>query len=486
MKMDFDEDDLSSFTDLDDNGFPVSSSVDEESRGEEVEGGMSLPVGDVCSSTSDFAIDFYLSGTNWSELVRDEGDEVPKNGEKVKKALVQRDLFQVWGISKSSKRPGISIPSTPKKRQRSVIDDFASGSALVGERKGECNGRNRPRSCPFYKKIPGTSFTVDAFRYGAIDGCSSYFLSHFHYDHYGGLSKRWSHGNIYCTDLTARLLRSCLSVNPQYIFPLEINAEHVIEDIKVTLLEANHCPGAALILFRLKNGKCYLHTGDFRASKSMQLYPSLANHHIDLLYLDTTYCNPKYSFPSKDDVLAFVVRTTLKFLSKQPKSLIVVGAYSIGKEPVYLAISQALGVPIYANASRRKILQSFGWPELSKKLCSCTESSPLHVLPLSCLRYENLKEYLKTCKQQFQTVLAFRPTGWTYSESTASHLDLIKPVIKGDVTIYGVPYSEHSSFTELREFVKFLKPEKIIPTVNAGNAANRARMQSYFKEWLKV
>ncbi|XP_028550682.1 DNA cross-link repair protein SNM1 isoform X2 [Dendrobium catenatum] len=342
------------------------------------------------------------------------------------------------------------------------------------------------RSIRRFQLFLGTSFTVDAFRYGAIDGCSSYFLSHFHYDHYGGLSKRWSHGNIYCTDLTARLLRSCLSVNPQYIFPLEINAEHVIEDIKVTLLEANHCPGAALILFRLKNGKCYLHTGDFRASKSMQLYPSLANHHIDLLYLDTTYCNPKYSFPSKDDVLAFVVRTTLKFLSKQPKSLIVVGAYSIGKEPVYLAISQALGVPIYANASRRKILQSFGWPELSKKLCSCTESSPLHVLPLSCLRYENLKEYLKTCKQQFQTVLAFRPTGWTYSESTASHLDLIKPVIKGDVTIYGVPYSEHSSFTELREFVKFLKPEKIIPTVNAGNAANRARMQSYFKEWLKV
>ncbi|KAI0515780.1 hypothetical protein KFK09_008447 [Dendrobium nobile] len=54
------------------------------------------------------------------------------------------------------------------------------------------------------------------------------------------------------------------------------------------------------------------------------------------------------------------------------------------------------------------------------------------------------------------------------------------------ISVRGVPYSEHSSFTELREFVKFLKPEKIIPTVNAGNAANRARMQSYFKEWLKV
>lgn len=82
----------------------------------------------------------------------------------------------------------------------------------------------------------------------------------------------------------------------RYIYPLEFNTEHLIDGVKVTLLEANHCPGAALIHFSLPNDQCYLHTGDFRACKAMQAYHLLVNQRVNVLYLDTTYCDPKYRY----------------------------------------------------------------------------------------------------------------------------------------------------------------------------------------------
>ncbi|XP_059294393.1 DNA cross-link repair protein SNM1 isoform X1 [Lycium ferocissimum] len=376
-----------------------------------------------------------------------------------KRRLTQTNLFQLWGLEKPNLQQSNNNNKTATSQQR---------------------------LCPFYKNIPGTPFTVDAFCYGPVKGCSAYFLSHFHADHYIGLTKGWSHGPIYCTNLTARLLRICLNVTPSFICPLELGTENNVKGIKVTMLDANHCPGAAIIHFRLPNGQCYLHTGDFRASKLMQSYPLLASQRINILYLDTTYCNPKYRFPSKEDVLEFVVGVTRRYLNNHPKTIVVVGAYSIGKEHVYLAISKALGVKIYANASRRRVLRSFGWAGISENLSTNGKDTPLHILPISSLRFEMLQHYLASQDGQYTSMLAFRPTGWTYSETIGDNLNLIKPTSKGNITIYGVPYSEHSNFTELQEFVQFLRPEKIIPTVNVGNAVNRGKMQSYFQQWLKA
>ena len=77
--------------------------------------------------------------------------------------------------------------------------------------------------------------------------------------------------------------------------------------------------------------------------------------------------------------------------------------------------------------------------------------------------------------------LELRPTGWAFTK--AMEREGIEKVRvwsdNNDSThIYAVPYSEHSSFTELRAFVQALQPERVVPTVNAESRMARERVMA--------
>jgi len=50
--------------------------------------------------------------------------------------------------------------------------------------------------------------------------------------------------------------------------------------------------------------------------------------------------------------------------------------------------------------------------------------------------------------------------------------------------LLGVPYSEHSSYLEMKRFTQFIKADKILPTVYNGNARARQKMEGLFKSWM--
>jgi DNA cross-link repair 1A protein len=210
-----------------------------------------------------------------------------------------------------------------------LMSGHAEDAAWAAAAANEASSRGKPayqRTCPFYKIMPGLYICVDAFRYGKVEGQNAYFLSHFHSDHYIGLTSSWCHGPIYCSKVTANLVRQQLKVDPQWVVDLEFEKKVEIpntQGVYITMIPANHCPGSSLFLFEKTVGRGanpkvirILHCGDFRACPAHVNHPLLRpdivdaisgktrQQIIDTCYLDTTYLTPKYAFPSQDDVIS--------------------------------------------------------------------------------------------------------------------------------------------------------------------------------------
>lgn len=354
---------------------------------------------------------------------------------------------------------------------------------------------------------------VDAFCYAPRDDISVYLLTHFHSDHYGGLCKSWNNGSlIICTPITARLVQHKFKfpIEKMFVVP-EYGKEYTIpklKDIKVSVFDANHCPGAGIFVLKTKSFK-YLHCGDFRANMKMveelkNIYPS----GFDRCYLDTTYFNPKYSFPDQSDVIRYTsdwIKSKCKSHKSQQQRivdffrkkdihevkefLVVIGTYSIGKERVALGIAKGLNTKVYCSKEKYAMMKLFEWNEL-EDILECDENKAVecgvHLLPMQKLRKDLMKEYLKKYSSAYRSILVVQPTGWTYGytvspdsdphteEATYKRYDTGFNNVKRDEIRDGVvpyrripvAYSEHSSYAELVMFIRTLPVKKWIPTVN--------------------
>ncbi|PYH78806.1 putative DNA repair protein Pso2/Snm1 [Aspergillus uvarum CBS 121591] len=278
-----------------------------------------------------------------SEPEIDPDPEIKLEPEPPSKALARLDRA---AIARPAQRdPYTSGGTAARSAFSKLMAGNAEDSAWAAAAANEVASRGKQayqRTCPFYKIMPGFSICVDAFRYGAVEGCNAYFLSHFHSDHYIGLTGSWRHGPIYCSRATANLVCQQLKVNRKWLVPLEFEKKTEIPGTggaHVTIIEANHCPGSAIFLFEKTMGSGpskrthrVLHCGDFRASplhvQHALLRPEVVDlttgqrrqQHIDACYLDTTYLSPKYAFPSQEDVIQACADLCVELNEGQQKS----------------------------------------------------------------------------------------------------------------------------------------------------------------------
>lgn len=65
-------------------------------------------------------------------------------------------------------------------------------------------------------------------------------------DHTTGLYKSFSSGTIYTSKGTASLIVELMGVNQERVVALEMNKPHMVAGFELTLIDANHCPGAVM------------------------------------------------------------------------------------------------------------------------------------------------------------------------------------------------------------------------------------------------
>lgn len=243
----------------------------------------------------------------------------------------------------------------------------------------------------------------------------------------------------------------------------------------------------------LDNFELYVHTGDFRYSCEMKDDVFLRGFvGCNTVFLDTTYCNPKFVFPLQEESVDYVVSAIEKIGGEgfsgglEKRVLFLVATYVVGKEKILIEIARRCNRKVYVDARKMEVLRVLGCGE-SGVFTEDENESDVHVVGWNVLgetwpyfrpNFVKMKEIM--VERGYNKVVGFVPTGWTYEVKR----NKFAVRSKDSCEIHLVPYSEHSNYNELREYVKFLRPKRVIPTVGVDveklDSKHAAKMQKHF------
>ncbi len=125
-----------------------------------------------------------------------------------------------------------------------------------------------------------------------------------------------------------------------------------------------------------------------------------------------------------------------------------------------MSVATLLNMKVFVDKTRWKTMLCYDWPiSMQARLTTDPNASTLWVVPLNQVNFQNLGNLLQK-RKDCNRVVAFQPTGWTHSAKPAANDNgVLTPRVKGNITIYSVAYSEHSSFSELVNFITLFRYE---------------------------
>ncbi|XP_053377930.1 uncharacterized protein LOC123530295 isoform X2 [Mercenaria mercenaria] len=338
-----------------------------------------------------------------------------------------------------------------------------------------------------------------------------YFLSHLHEDHTAGLGekiflKRLKSNKdifLYCSEVTQVLLVASKKYHhlEPYIRGLSINTPTTVdipdplyeekEKITVTLLPAFHCPGSVMFLIEGKEGTV-LYTGDFRwehfnIEQMHHLRSGESVKKIKSLYIDTTFCTPEsLHIPSRQQCIEAVCQLVHEWTSISPKH--VVNIYlraQYGHEPLLNAVASKLNKKVHVNEHKVSVYNRI--QEFHGKFTTEGINTQLHACNKDCMIDVDGESILCREAHDADKVLAILPTTMYFTQF--QHLTLDKIVKKINSNFFRACYSFHSSYTEVKDLLSYLKPERVYPNVkpptDTSLAVTQHRLNTMLKECLE-
>ncbi|GFN82373.1 desumoylating isopeptidase 2-like [Plakobranchus ocellatus] len=298
--------------------------------------------------------------------------------------------------------------------------------------------------------LPGTEIAVDYWKIKGRQEMFVHFLTHLHGDHIVGLTSTWTR-HIYCSEITALLLEKHHGLSRHLLKVLPLKENVVIQSksgpFTVMAFDANHCPGAVMFYFKGNFGSI-LYTGDFRSSGELITDCLPVARNADVLYLDNTFCDKKCIFPPRSECLAQI----LDIVRRHPKQKIIVGVHKLGKEVLLGELGAQLNETIVVSPRCYKFCcelfdtNVFTTPH-------CIKKSRIWAVPMNQINIKSIKELKCMDKETIVIIPTAIFTGIQIKPYTS---------VPG---VYVVPYSDHSSYPELYEFVSALSPKCIKPIV---------------------
>ncbi|KAL0044725.1 hypothetical protein WJX82_006937 [Trebouxia sp. C0006] len=337
-------------------------------------------------------------------------------------------------------------------------------------------------------------------------------------------------GPIYCSEITRVLLRrkwpELPSVKPLPLLETVSVRLNCQAAFSVTTFQASHCPGSVMFLFETAFQRI-LHTGDFRLGdqerRAMIQHPAMLSAAINLLFLDNTYCNPRFDFPCRTSAISTIIDT----IQQHSTMRILVGIDLVGKEDMLVAIASVTGEKVGIDHNRLMTVVAAGfdarhftldlasgqhfalprWMVCCKLLAKLNRTTPTLGIKLSgsaCLHTSAPADLDRPSFQAGSSAASRQTRQLPHSlQKTQTNQAPIGPKPPEDSLQYFanfvcshdakgfraalnrssavtaleqeqaqqlmklVPYSDHSSFPELESFVAFVRPQAVVPIVKS-------------------